>query len=158
MGRLAWAFSVHLCDKYPVHMDSYWAISWDYGTFHPPSTHSSITHAQPSSGARCLIFGRTLHLLPYFMCANSEGSGKTAQRRWLAWAFAGCLCDKYHNLMSWLISIVDHNRHGLSIRKLVKALYISSNLLRQAWHDKHVYNEKDKKKKTSVCKFIHVRI
>ena len=23
--------------------------------------------------------------------------------RCLAWAFAGCLCDKYHNLMSWLI-------------------------------------------------------
>ena len=34
-------------------------------------------HAQPSSGARCLIFGRTLRLLPYFMCANSEGSGET---------------------------------------------------------------------------------
>ena len=28
--------------------------------------------------ARCLIFGRTLRLLPYFMCANSEGSGETA--------------------------------------------------------------------------------
>ena len=40
-----------------------------------------------SSEARCLIFGRTLHLLPYFR---------------LAWAFAGPLCDKYHNLMSWL--------------------------------------------------------
>ena len=30
------------------------------------------------------------------MCANSEGSGET-------WAFTGRLCDKYHNLMSWLI-------------------------------------------------------
>ena len=37
--------------------------------------------AQPSSGARCLIFGRTLRLLPYFMCANSEGSGETARMR-----------------------------------------------------------------------------
>ena len=52
------------------------------------------------------MFGRTLRLLPYCMYANSEGSGETAQ---LAWAFAGriCdmrrLCDKYHNLMSWLI-------------------------------------------------------
>ena len=64
--------------------------------------NSSNTHAQPSSGARCLIFGRTLRLLPYFMCANSEGSGETAQMRRLAWAFAGRLCDKYHNLMSWL--------------------------------------------------------
>ena len=36
------------------------------------------------------------------MCANSEGSGETARMRRLAWAFAGCLCDKYHNLTSWL--------------------------------------------------------
>ena len=36
------------------------------------------------------------------MCANSEGSGETARMRRLAWAFAGRLCDKYHNLMSWL--------------------------------------------------------
>ena len=37
-------------------------------------------HAQPSSGARCLIFGRILGLLSYFMCANSECSGKTERR------------------------------------------------------------------------------
>ena len=37
------------------------------------------------------------------MDANSEGSGETARMRKLAWAFAGRLCDKYHNLMSWLI-------------------------------------------------------
>ena len=43
-----------------------------------------------------------LRLLPYFMCANSEGSGETARMRRLAWAFAGRLCNKYHNLMSWL--------------------------------------------------------
>ena len=36
------------------------------------------------------------------MWANSEGSGETAPMRRLAWAFAGRLCDKYHNLMSWL--------------------------------------------------------
>ena len=54
------------------------------------------------SGARCLIFGRTLCLLPYFMCANSEGSSETAQMRRLFWTFAGCLCDKHHNHMSWL--------------------------------------------------------
>ena len=34
------------------------------------------------------------------MCANSEGSGETARMRRLAWAFAGRLCDKYHNLMN----------------------------------------------------------
>ena len=79
-----------------------WAISWDYGTFRAPYTHSSNAHEQPSSGARCLIFGRTLRLLPYFMCANSEGSGETARIRRLARAFTGRLCDKYHNLMSLL--------------------------------------------------------
>ena len=37
------------------------------------------------------------------MCANSEGSGETGWLRRLDWAFDGRLCDKYHNLMSWLI-------------------------------------------------------
>ena len=81
----------------------WWASSWDYGTFCPPYTHSSNTHAQPSSGARCLMFGLTLRLLLYFMCANSEHSGETAQMHRLAWALAGRLCDKYHNLICWLI-------------------------------------------------------
>ena len=36
------------------------------------------------------------------MCANREGSG---EMRRLAWDFAGRLCDKYHNLMSWLIKV-----------------------------------------------------
>ena len=57
---------------------------------------------QPSSDARCLIFGRIFRLLPYFKCANSEGFIETAWMRRLAWAFTGCLCDKYHDLMSWL--------------------------------------------------------
>ena len=83
-----------------------WADSWDYGTFRPPSTRSSNTHVQSSSGARCLIFGLTLRLLPYFMFANSNGFGETARMRRLAWAFAGRLCDKYHNLMSWLIWLI----------------------------------------------------
>ena len=30
------------------------------------------------------------------MCANNEGSGKTARMRSLSWAIAGRLCDKYH--------------------------------------------------------------
>ena len=64
-------------------------------------------HAQPSGGARCLILGRTLCRLPYFMCANSEGSGETARMRRFAWVFAGRLCDKYRNLMSWLILFID---------------------------------------------------
>ena len=64
-------------------------------------THSSNAHAQPSSGARCLIFGRSLRLLPYFMCANSEGSGEDAQSSLsLRWS---PMWNEYHNFMSWLI-------------------------------------------------------
>ena len=59
-------------------------------------------HVQPSSRARCLIFGWTLHLLPYFVCVISDGSGEAAQMRRFASAFTGRLCDKYQNLMSWL--------------------------------------------------------
>ena len=77
-------------------------MSCDYGTFRPPETHSSNAQAQLSSGARCLIFGQTLRLLPYWMYVNSEGSGETLQMRRLTWAFAGHLRDKHHNLMSWL--------------------------------------------------------
>ena len=66
-------------------------------------------HVQQSTGATRLIFGQTLRLLPYFMCANSEGSGESGQMRSLAWAFAGCLCDKYHKLMCWLIWVTPHD-------------------------------------------------
>ena len=51
-------------------------------------------------GLDVLFFGRNRRLLPYFMCANSEGSGETARMR--RWVFGGRLCDKYHNLMNWL--------------------------------------------------------
>ena len=34
------------------------------------------------------------------MCEH-EGSGESARMHRLAGAFAGRLCDKYHNLMSW---------------------------------------------------------
>ena len=103
----AWTHNPWICRQGLLICMCYWAelkwdISWDYGTFHPLYTHSSNMHAQPSSGDKCLIFGWTLCLLPYFMWANSEGSDETTQMRRLAWAFAGRLCDKYHNLMSWL--------------------------------------------------------
>ena len=65
-------------------------------------THSLNVHAQPSSGTRCLIFCQSLRLLPYFMCANSEFSGETAWMRRPSWAFAGRICDKYYNLMSFV--------------------------------------------------------
>ena len=76
---------------------------------------------QTSSGASCLIFCRTLRLLPYFMCANSEGSGESVRMRRLASAFAGRLCDKYHNLMSWLnFTVCYHMSHVM--RKPVYAI------------------------------------
>ena len=66
-------------------------------------THSSNVYAQPSSGARCLIFGWNFRLLPYFMCATEKALARPC----------GCAglpepllvtgrCGKYHNLLSWL--------------------------------------------------------
>ena len=43
--------------------------------------NSFFKHA---SGARYLIFDRTLRLLPNFMCANNEDTGETARKRRLA--------------------------------------------------------------------------
>ena len=37
--------------------------------------------ADLSSGARCLIFGMSLHLQPYLTYASSEGSGESAHMR-----------------------------------------------------------------------------
>ena len=78
------------------------------------------------SGERSLPFrllvGCTLHLLPYFMCVNSEGSGKTVRMCRLTWTFVGHLCDKYHNLMSWLKWWL-----GLLEEKLVHPLWDSQN-------------------------------
>ena len=57
------------------------------------------------SGERSLPFGLFvlsnpfLHVLSYFMCANSKGRGKTAQMCRIAWAFAGRLCEK--SITSW---------------------------------------------------------
>ena len=51
------------------------------------------------------LFGRTLLLLPFFIRANGEGSGETVRMHRLPWAFAGRLCDKYHNLMNWIICL-----------------------------------------------------
>ena len=74
--------SVYLC--FANESKEYLSRVMKFSTFRPPKTHSSNAHTQPSSGARCLIVGRTLRLLPYFMCANSEGSGETAWMRRLA--------------------------------------------------------------------------
>ena len=83
-------------------------------------------------GVRSLIFGRTLHLLPYFMCANSEGSSETAGMRRLAWAFAGCLCDKYHNLIVVFKNWKECNRKSLPTREGSMS-WISVHLLYILW-------------------------
>ena len=66
------------------------------------SVNSFFKRARPM-GLDVWFLGWTLRLLPYFMCANSEGSGEAAHMHRLAWAFTGRLCDKYHNLMGWPI-------------------------------------------------------
>ena len=67
-----------------------WAMSWDYGT-----VNSFFKRAWAAiQWAKSLLFGRTLRLLPYFMCPNWEGSGETARMHRLAWAIAGRICDK----------------------------------------------------------------
>ena len=76
-------------------------MSRDYGYFRPPKTHSSNAHAQPSGGARCQIFGRTLRLLPFFSVQTAKALAR----------LRGCVGSpepslvayvKYHNLMSCL--------------------------------------------------------
>ena len=71
-----------------------WASSWDYGTFRTP--YYSNPHGQPSSGARCLIFCQTLCLLPFFMWANSEGSGR----------LRGCVGSPEPLLVAYVISTI----------------------------------------------------
>ena len=88
-----------------------WAISWDYALF---VLHKLVlqTHMRshpvgldiwflvdPSIGLDVWFLVRPFHT----WCVNSEGSGRM---RRLAWAFAGRLCNKYHNLMSWLRCVV----------------------------------------------------
>ena len=43
-----------------------------YNSVNDPSSEIMVLILQTPSGAWCLIFGQTLHLLPYFMCANSK--------------------------------------------------------------------------------------
>ena len=64
------------------------------------------------------------------MYANSEGSGETARMRRLAWAFAGRICDKYQNLMDWLISwltnALSHEHSHVQEKKRTDLFMISS--------------------------------
>ena len=60
--------------------------------------------------ARCLLFGRTLCLIPCFVSAGSECSGETARMRMLAWAFVsrlrGCACSPEPSLVGYVISAI----------------------------------------------------
>ena len=58
LSELKWQFIVQgwsYFNTLTLSWHAKWAISWDYGTFLPPYTHSSNTHALTSSGARCLF-------------------------------------------------------------------------------------------------------
>ena len=89
----------HVSEQYnPI--PSYWyKLSHAMRLWFFSSSVNNIQTRMRSHPVGCLIFG----LLPYFICANSEGSGETARMRRLSWAFAGRLCDKHQNFMGWLI-------------------------------------------------------
>ena len=84
------------------------------------SSVNSFFNVLLSSGARCLIFGQTFRLLPYFLCANSEGSGETVQMRRLAWAFAGPLCDKYQLAQMNIYLVHFEMRINITLIKSIK--------------------------------------
>ena len=73
-----------------------WTISWVYGTFRPPWTQSSNAHAQPSSGAKCLIFGRTLRLLPYLSVRTAKALARLRR----------CAGSPEPSLVAYVISII----------------------------------------------------
>ena len=66
-------------------------------------SHQINAHAHLSSGATGLKFGLSLPLLPYFVCARSEGSDESAHMRRLVSAFAGRRWDKYQHFLCWHI-------------------------------------------------------
>ena len=76
---------------------------------------------QPSTGARYLGFGLNIRLVPYYVFANCEGSGETAQMYRLTWTFAGRLCDKE----LWTIWTLDDSDLG----QLEPRLWLIRNLV-----------------------------
>ena len=88
MPRLIWVFAGHMLTLL--------VLSWGGSYEHCHEIMALFVLckliAQPSSGARDLIFGWTL--VYNTSCANSKGFGETAQMCRLTWSFAGRLCDK----------------------------------------------------------------
>ena len=62
-----------------------------------PSWQISTAHAQPFRGARDVAFCQKVPLDSLLVWVSSEGSGKTARMRRLAWTFAARIGDKYQN-------------------------------------------------------------
>ena len=76
-------------------------VDWDVKPQHKQNKlfvlHKLILQTRMRShpvGLDVWFFCRTHHLLPYVVCEQ--------RRLWRDWAFTDYLCDKYHNLMSWL--------------------------------------------------------
>ena len=73
----------------------YWAASSESVSSSIPSWQILTAHAQPFRGARDLVFCLKVPLDSLLVRASSEGSGKTARMRRLAWTFAARIGDKY---------------------------------------------------------------
>ena len=72
-----------------------WAPSSEFVSSSIPSWQILTAHAQPFRGARDLAFYLKVPLDSLLVWASSEGSGKTARMRRLAWTFAARIGDKY---------------------------------------------------------------
>ena len=101
-------------------------------------------HAQQSRGARCLIFGWTLHLLPYYMCANNEGSGICAgsPEPWL-------VPHMLSTIISWAGSIkLWYSSSFVIIKQLIKTfLQKNSSKLMRKGH----YQTGEKRRLRQAC-------
>ena len=72
-----------------------WAPSSEFVSLSIPSWQILTVHAQPFRGARDLAFCLKVPLDSLLVWASSEGSGKTARMRRLAWTFAARIGNKY---------------------------------------------------------------
>ena len=91
---------MHQSERKTIHK---WAGTYKKGPYGFPVCGSSNAHAQSPIGATDILFCLKLPQGLYCKSANSKGSGKTALKRRLAWAFVGGLCDKNPFLICWLI-------------------------------------------------------
>ena len=70
-----------------------WAPSGEFVSSSIPSWQILTAHVQPFRGARDLVFCLKVPLDSLLVRASSEGSGKTARMRRLAWTFAARIGD-----------------------------------------------------------------